>query len=50
LGNEFNRILFEEKLYQAVNENSWPFTKAFFSISEIPNSLTRGAIIKIVKD
>ena len=48
--DEFCNIWYQEKLYDVVNEFSWRFTKTFFTISEESNQLSRGAMIKIIKN
>ena len=48
--DEFCNIWYQEKLYEVVNEFSWRFTKTFFTISEEFNQLSRGAMIKIIKN
>jgi len=48
--DEFSHIWYKEKLYEAVNEFSWKFTKTFFTISTESNQLSRGAMIKIIKN
>lgn len=48
--DEFCNIWYQEKLFEVVSEFSWRFTKTFFTISSESNPLSRGAMIKIVKN
>jgi len=48
--DEFSNLWYQDKLYEVVNEFSWRFTKTLFTISKESNPLSRGAMIKIIKN